>query len=121
MIEPINPRDIPGYLLDRLPLALEVIDRSLAAKPRLQFDVYHRQIMGGDLTRHSAQQRSLVGRVQIAGVPDRPDPENGEVNYTFAFRAVDRRGYAGWVGCEYRARMPGPGGTSAGVGWMHQL
>ena len=121
MIEPINPRDMPGYFLDRLPLALEVIDRLPAPGPRLQFDFYHLQIIGGDITQHFARQRARVGHVQIAGVPERHEPDSGEVNYGFVFRELDRLGYEGWVGCEYRPRRPGPGGTSAGLGWLRRL
>ena len=121
MIEPINPRDMPGYFLDQLPLALEVIDSLLAPGPRLQFDFYHLQIIGGDVTQHFARQRARVGHVQIAGVPERHEPDSGEVNYGFVFRELDRLGYEGWVGCEYRPRRPGPGGTSAGLGWRRRL
>ncbi|HQR75189.1 MAG TPA: TIM barrel protein [Burkholderiaceae bacterium] len=121
MIEPINPRDMPGYFLDRLPLALEVIDRLPAPKPQLQFDFYHLQIIGGDITAHFARQRARVGHVQIAGVPERHEPDTGEVNYGFIFRELDRLGYEGWVGCEYRPRRTGPGGTSAGLGWLRRL
>ncbi len=121
MIEPLNPRDVPGYFLGRLALASEIIERQPAPKPRLQFDFYHLQIIGGDLIRHFAQYMAQVGHVQIAGVPDRHEPDTGEVNYAFVFRELDRLGYAGWVGCEYRPERTGPGGTSAGLGWLRRV
>jgi hydroxypyruvate isomerase len=121
MIEPLNPRDAPGYFLDRLPLAVEVIDRLPSPRPQLQFDFYHLQIIGGDVTQHFARLQALVGHVQIAGVPERHEPDTGEVNYGFVFRELDRLGYEGWVGCEYRPRRSGPGGTSAGLGWLRRL
>ena len=121
MLEPLNPRDMPGYFLGRLALASEIIARLPAPKPWLQFDFYHLQIIGGDLIRYFAQHLAQVDHVQIAGVPDRHEPDSGEVNYAFVFRELDRLGYAGWVGCEYRPALAGPGGTSAGLGWLRRL
>lgn len=118
-IEPINRRDIPGYYLASLPLALEVIDR-LQYRPRLQFDFYHLQILQGDLIRSFERCFDRVGHVQIAGVPDRHEPDTGEVDYRAVFRMLDRL-YRGWVGCEYRPARAGPGGTSAGLGWLRRL
>jgi hydroxypyruvate isomerase len=121
MIEPINTHDFPGYFLNRLPLAVATIERLAAPRPELQFDFYHLQILHGDLIRHLRQHFSLVGHVQIAGVPDRNEPDTGEVNYAAIFRELDRLGYGGWVGCEYRPADPLPGGTSAGLGWLRRL
>jgi 2-dehydrotetronate isomerase len=120
-IEPINPRDIPGYFLNRLPLAIEIIGRLTDPQPTLQFDFYHLQIIQGDLVRHFEQCSGVVGHVQIAGVPERNEPDRGEVNYAYVFRELDRLRYAGWVGCEYRPAVAGPGGTSAGLGWLRRL
>jgi hydroxypyruvate isomerase len=119
MIEPINRRDVPGYYLSSLPMALEVIDR-LKCRPRLQFDFYHLQIIQGDLIRSFERCCDRVGHVQIAGVPDRQEPDRGEVHYGAVFRTLDRL-YGGWVGCEYRPSESRPGGTSAGLGWMRRL
>jgi 2-dehydrotetronate isomerase len=120
-IEPINPRDIPGYFLNRLPLAIEIIGRLTDPQPALQFDFYHLQIIQGDLVRHFEQCSGMVGHVQIAGVPERHEPDSGEVNYAYVFRELDRLRYTGWVGCEYRPAVAGPGGTSAGLGWLRRL
>lgn len=121
MIEPINPRDIPGYFLNRLSLAIETIGRVIDPQPKLQFDFYHLQILQGDLIRRLEEHLALVGHVQIAGVPDRTEPDRGEVNYAYVFRELDRLRYSGWVGCEYRPSDSRAGGTSAGLGWLRRL
>jgi hydroxypyruvate isomerase len=84
----------------------------------LLFDVYHLQILQGDLIRHLRQHIPRVGHVQIAGAPARNEPDRGEVNFPVIFRELDALRYPGWVGCEYRPANPGPGGTSAGLGWL---
>jgi 2-dehydrotetronate isomerase len=121
MIEPINPHDFPGYFLNRLPLAVATIERLAAPELALQFDFYHLQIIHGDLLRHLRRHFSVIGHVQIAGVPDRNEPDTGEVNYAAVFSELDRLNYSGWVGCEYRPADPSPGGTSAGLGWLRRL
>jgi hydroxypyruvate isomerase len=114
LIEPINPRDIPGYWLNHQQEALDVIAEVGAPNLRLQFDLYHAQIVDGDLTRRIERQVGLTGHVQIAGVPDRHEPDAGELAITHLLATLDREGYAGWVGCEYRPR----GQTEAGLGWI---
>lgn len=119
MIEPINTRDMPGYFLTTPEQAASAIDRVGAANLSLQFDVYHAQIMVGDVSKRIERLFARIGHVQIAGVPERHEPDTGEVSYPAVFRLLDRLGYAGWIGCEYRpARGTAPGGTSAGLGWM---
>jgi hydroxypyruvate isomerase len=119
LIEPINSRDMPGYLLDSLDTAEALLEHNPALK--LQLDLYHLQIIRGDL---SVLLRRLiptgrVGHIQIAGVPDRHEPDIGEVNYPHLFRLLDDLGYDGWVGCEYRpARGQSPHATHDGLGWM---
>jgi len=116
LIEPLNSRDTPGYFLNASGDALRVIARVGRANLSLQFDLYHCQIMEGDLARHV---RALAGRfahVQIAGVPDRNEPDIGEVNFPYLLDLLDETGYDGWVGCEYRPRA----GTLAGLGWARR-
>ncbi len=121
MIEPINTRDMPGYFLTTPEQGEAIIERVGAANLALQFDVYHAQIMVGDVSRRIERLFPRIGHVQIAGVPERHEPDTGEVNYPAVFRLLDRLGYAGWVGCEYRpARGASPGGTSAGLGWLRR-
>jgi hydroxypyruvate isomerase len=121
MIEPINTRDMPGYFLTTPEQADAVIAHAGAADLALQFDVYHAQIMVGDVSKRIERLFARIGHVQVAGVPERHEPDTGEVNYPAVFRLLDRLGYAGWVGCEYRpARGAAPGGTSAGLGWLRR-
>jgi hydroxypyruvate isomerase len=115
-IEPINPRDIPGYFLNTPDEALIILDDVAHDGVGLQLDLYHCQIVAGDLAGHL---RRLAGRylhVQIAGVPERHEPDRGEVNYPYLFDLLDALGYAGWVGCEYRPAA----GTVAGLGWARR-
>jgi len=114
LIEPINPRDIPGYWLNHQQDALDVIAQVEASNLRLQFDLYHAQIVDGDLTRRIERQAGVTGHVQIAGVPDRHEPDFGELSITHLLATLDRVGYPGWVGCEYRPRAR----TEAGRGWI---
>jgi 2-dehydrotetronate isomerase len=113
LIEPINPRDRPGYFLHRLEHAADVVKKVGAPNLRIQFDFYHVQIVGGDLIRRLEAHFPLVGHVQVAAVPSRREPDEGEVNYPEIFAVLDRLGYAGWIGCEYRPRTR----TEEGLGW----
>jgi hydroxypyruvate isomerase len=114
LIEPINPRDMPGYFLNSQADAHAV--REAVGEPNLlvQMDFYHAQIVEGDLATTLRKHFAGIGHVQIAGVPDRHEPDDGEVNYAYLFRLLDELGYSGWVGCEYRPR----GKTEAGLGWL---
>jgi hydroxypyruvate isomerase len=120
-IEPINQRDIPGYYLSRQHEAADVIAALKKPNLGLQMDFYHLQIMEGDLARHLERHFPLVAHVQIAGVPERNEPDTGEVNYPYLFALLDRLQYTGWVGCEYRPARAGAGGTSAGLGWLRKI
>jgi 2-dehydrotetronate isomerase len=113
LIEPINPRDRPDYFLTRAEQAADIIAKVERPNVRIQFDFYHAQIVGGDLIRRFEKHLPLVGHVQIAAVPSRHEPDEGEVNYPAIFAALDRLGYGGWIGCEYRPR----GKTEEGLGW----
>ena len=114
LIEPLNHRDAPGYLLSRQDHARGIIERSHLDNLRLQFDIYHCQIVHGDLIRWMEKLMPIIGHVQIADVPERHEPGTGEINYPNVLAALDRLGYEGWVGCEYRPA----GGTEEGLGWM---
>jgi hydroxypyruvate isomerase len=114
IIEPINTRDIPGYFLNYQAQARSIIDDVGADNVRLQFDLYHCQIMEGDLAVHMRDYMDIIAHMQIAGTPGRHEPDVGEVNYPFLFDLMDELGYDGWVGCEYRPK----GETVAGLGWF---
>ncbi|MDH3668572.1 MAG: hydroxypyruvate isomerase family protein [Paracoccaceae bacterium] len=116
-IEPINSRDMPGYHLATSADAIGVLDAVGAGNLGLQFDLYHAQIMEGDLTRRMERLMPRIVHMQIAGVPDRHEPDTGEVNFVPLFAAMDQLGYDGFVGCEYRPK----GRTEDGLGWMRTL
>jgi hydroxypyruvate isomerase len=114
VLEPINTRDMPGFFLTHQAQAHAVCKEVGAPNLKVQFDLYHAQIMEGDLSVKLKQYVTDVGHVQIAGVPDRHEPDEGELNYPHLFALMDTLGYDGWVGCEYRPRA----GTSEGLGWL---
>lgn len=117
LIEPINTRDIPGYFLNRQDDAHALIAEIGAPNLKVQMDLYHCQIVEGDLAmklRRYLVPGGSVGHLQIAGVPSRHEPDLGELNYPYLFELLDELGYAGHVGAEYRPRA----GTTAGLGWF---
>ena len=116
LIEPINPRDRPNYFLNRIEHAADIIAKAGRPNIRMQFDFYHAQIVGGDLITRLEKFLPVVGHLQCAAVPIRHEPDDGEINYDYVFEAVDRLGYKGWIGCEYRPR----GRTEDGLGWALQ-
>ena len=113
-IEPINGRDIPGYFLRNFEAAARLIEGLARPNLKLQFDLYHRQILHGDVTTALRRLMPLVGHIQIASVPGRGEPDAEELNYPFLFEEIDRLGYKGFIGCEYRPR----GSTREGLGWF---
>lgn len=113
LIEPLNPRDRPNYFLTRAEHAADIIDRVGRSNVKLQFDFYHQQIVAGDILRRFEEHLPWIGHVQIAAVPSRAEPDEGEINYPAVLAAVDRLGYAGWVSAEYKPR----GRTEGGLGW----
>ena len=113
LIEPINSRDRPDYFLTRPEQAADVIGKLGRPNVRIQFDFYHAQIMGGDLIKRFEKHLPLVGHVQIAAVPSRHEPDEGEVNYPAIYEALDALGYAGFVAAEYTPR----GRTEDGLAW----
>lgn len=114
LVEPINDRDMPGFLLNRSAETLALIERVGEANVKLQYDAYHMQIMEGDLARTLQRELLRIAHVQIADNPGRHEPGSGEINYPFLFDWLDRIGYTGWVSAEY---VPA-GDTAAGLGWM---
>ncbi len=113
LIEPLNRRDRPGYLLHLPEQAAAIIETVARPNVRMQFDFYHVQIEAGDLTTRFQRHLAVVGHVQVAAVPSRAEPDEGEVNYADLLQMIDRSGYAGWVGCEYKPRAR----TEDGLGW----
>lgn len=114
MIEPLNNRDMPGYALSTLGQAAEVLSEVNRPNVGLQFDLYHSQIMGGDLSHRLRQFASLIRHVQIAGAPLRNEPDRGEVNLQQVMRVLADTGYDGWISAEYRPT----GATRDSFGWM---
>lgn len=102
MVEPINGRDLPGFLLQTTEGALEAIARAGGENLWLQFDLYHRQVMQGDLIGALERHLPQIAHIQFADNPGRHEPGSGEINYERVFRAIDELGYGGWVGAEYR-------------------
>ena len=119
LIEPINTRDIPGYLLNRQDEAHAAVAEVGAANLKVQMDLYHCQIVEGDVAmklRHYLP-TGRVGHLQIAGVPERHEPDSGEMNYAYLFEVIDEVGFDGWIGCEYRPAAA----TPAGLGWLRDV
>jgi hydroxypyruvate isomerase len=117
LIEPINTRDIPNFFLSSPRQAFSIMQAVGAPNLKLQYDVYHAQIMEGDLSRTIENLLPHIAHMQIADTPGRHEPGTGEINYEFLFRLIDRLGYQGWIGCEYKPR----GQTLTGLGWMREL
>lgn len=114
LLEGLNPRDAPGYFYHTVARKAEII--AMAGKPnvKIMFDVYHVGVAEGDVLTRLRKFMPLIGHVQIAAVPSRQEPDEGEINYPVIYRELDALGYAGWVGAEYKPRA----GTDAGLGWM---
>ncbi|HNE02575.1 MAG TPA: hydroxypyruvate isomerase family protein [Plasticicumulans sp.] len=113
LIEPINPRDMPGYFLNTQADAHAIREAVGAPNLRVQTDLYHAQIVEGDLAVKLERWLAHIGHLQIAGVPGRHEPDHGEIHYPYLFALLDRLGYDGWIGCEYRPAA----GTVEGLGW----
>ncbi len=113
LIEPLNPRDVPGYLLSTQEEAYSIVEEVGAANLMIQMDLYHCQIVEGDLATKIDRYIDRIGHFQIAGVPGRHEPDHGEVAYPWLFSLIDDAGYSGWIGCEYRPQAE----TEAGLGW----
>ena len=116
VIEPINTRDIPRYYLSTPRQGLAILDAVGSDNLRLQFDIYHAQIMQGDLAPSIEANLARIGHMQLADTPGRNEPGTGEINWDFLLPFIDRVGYAGWIGCEYKPKA----GTDAGLGWARK-
>lgn len=114
LLEPINSRNMPGYALNSFDFAASLIQEFSIPNLKLQFDIYHCQIIHGDVTMRLRALLPVTGHVQIASVPSRNEPDNEELNYSFLFAELDRLTYTGFVGCEYNPR----GNTVAGLSWF---
>lgn len=114
LIEPLNGIDMPGFHLVHSHDAVRLINEIGHPNIRLQYDVYHMQIMEGNLTATIRELSGHIGHIQIADVPGRHEPGTGEINYQNLFQAIDAAGYSGWIGCEYKPLTS----TEAGLGWL---
>nr|WP_297457756.1 hydroxypyruvate isomerase [uncultured Halomonas sp.] len=112
--EPINTRDIPGFFLNRTEQALALFDAVGSDNLKLQYDIYHMQIMEGDLAPTIEKHLARIAHIQLADNPGRHEPGTGEINYPFLFAHLDRLGYGGWIGCEYKPATT----TNEGLGWL---
>jgi hydroxypyruvate isomerase len=117
VIEPVNRVDRPTYLLSRSADAVAIVDAIDAPHLKMMFDFYHLQIMEGDVMRRFERLLPKIGHIQFAGVPNRNEPDQGELNYAWILREIDRLGWAGYVGAEYQPRAR----TEDSLGWMRAL
>jgi hydroxypyruvate isomerase len=117
VVEPINPFDIPGFLLNRSADGLAVMDAVATDHIKLQYDLYHMQRVEGEIANTVERLLPRIGHIQIADNPGRNEPGTGEMNYRFLLHHLDKIGYKGWVGCEYKPKA----GTLNGLGWMREL
>jgi hydroxypyruvate isomerase len=114
LIEAINTRDIPGFFLTYTRQAADIIKAVGSDNLFVQYDIYHMQVMEGDLAHTIADHLKLIPHMQLADNPGRNEPGTGEINYPFLFDHIDRLGYAGWIGCEYKPKTT----TEAGLKWI---
>jgi hydroxypyruvate isomerase len=113
LLEPLNSRDAPNYLHSTTAQTRALMDRIAFDNVRLQYDLYHLQIMQGHLVEHLRRTLPLVRHIQFSSVPGRHEPQYGEVNLPYVFEQIDAMGYEGWIGCEYRPK----GDTLEGLVW----
>lgn len=117
LIEPINTFDIPGFFLNTAKQANEILAEVGAKNLYIQYDIYHAQRMEGELAATIEKYFAKIAHIQIADNPGRNEPGTGEINYSFLFKLLDRLGYEGWIGCEYKPANT----TEAGLGWIDQI
>jgi hydroxypyruvate isomerase len=114
LLEPVNSRDIPGFFVDRPSFGFALLDAAGATNLKLQYDIYHAQVMEGDLANTMTREFARIGHIQLADNPGRNEPGTGEINYPFLFRRLDELGYSGWIGCEYKPKTT----TAEGLSWV---
>jgi hydroxypyruvate isomerase len=114
LLEAINTRDIPGFYLTTSRQAFDLIHDAGLPNVFFQYDIYHMQIMEGDLATTLEAHLPKIGHLQVADPPRRHEPGTGEINYPFVFDWIEQLGYQGWIGCEYRPA----GKTEDGLGWL---
>ena len=117
LIEPINSYDIPGFYVNRTQQAVDILDEVGADNAFVQYDIYHAQRMEGELAATISRHLGRIAHLQLADNPGRHEPGSGEINYAFLFAHLDRIGYDGWIGCEYKPATT----TEAGLGWIERL
>jgi hydroxypyruvate isomerase len=117
LVEPINTLDIPGFFLNKTEQAVQLIADVRSSNLFIQYDIYHMQVMEGDIARSLQKHLPRIAHVQLADNPGRNEPGTGEINYPFLFRHLDTLGYRGWVGCEYKPKTT----TVGGLGWHAAL
>jgi len=115
--EPINAYDIPGFFLNRSSQAIAIFDKVGSDNLKLQYDIYHMQRMEGELAKTIERLMPRIAHFQIAGNPNRTEPDRGEINYAFLFELIERLGYGGWIGAEYKPATT----TVAGLGWLKKF
>jgi len=117
LIEPINTYDIPGFYLTKTEQALDILNEVDSDNLFIQYDIYHAQRMEGELSKTLERNISKIAHIQLADNPGRNEPGTGEINYAYLFKLIDRIGYAGWIGCEYKPSNQ----TESGLGWIKAL
>jgi hydroxypyruvate isomerase len=117
LLEPINRIDMPGYCINRTAQALEILDEVASDNAFVQYDIYHAQRTEGELAATLQKHLARIGHIQLADNPGRHEPGSGEINFAYLFAHLDRIGYTGWIGCEYRPATQ----TEAGLGWLKAL
>ena len=117
LIEPINTFDIPGFFLSKTKQAVQILDEVGSDNAYVQYDIYHAQRMEGELCNTIEQYLTRIGHIQLADNPGRNEPGTGEINYAHLFKFIDRIGYKGWIGCEYKPAAS----TEAGLSWIKAL
>jgi len=114
LLEPVNTRDIAGFFVNRTDQALAILDEVGSSNLYLQYDIYHAQVMEGNLAETICRNLGRIGHLQLADNPGRHEPGTGEINYDYLFRHIDGLGYTGWIGCEYKPAAT----TIEGLGWL---